>query len=350
MSSTKNAMITYQGSQISLLSDDRNDYINLTDMAKAWRERKSILTWIRTGSTISFLDVWEKKYNKNYDGAHLSTVLNLIKKRELTIKKWVELTNSKGIFTVEGKNSGTYAHKDIAIKFAGWLSPEFELFLIEEIQRLKDLERQKNSFELLSHEQILFLTRLKEVFKFVAHQELIETAHKEVFASKSKAKNPFAEFHKWRNEILGLNPEIINQRIKQYCIDNKIALTKKMLNKTKREQVLMLDSYESVRNAVWDFLQVKGEVNALNLANLVGEMIRVEKGEILRANEDNLFGEKQNLGHYTDFHKQVGDMPEVKTARQLLALKAAETKKLQNMSGFNKSLQQALNYNPKDKG
>jgi hypothetical protein len=61
------------------------------------------------------------------------------------------------------------------------------------------------------------------------------------------------------------------------------------MKKSKREKILLLDSYEAVRNAVWDFLKIKGEVNALNLANLVGDMIRTEKGEILRKNETNLF-------------------------------------------------------------
>jgi len=97
----------------------------------------------------------------------MSTISKLIKERNFSIKQWVDLTNARGIFTKMREFAGTYAHKDIAIKFAGWLSPEFELYLVEEIQRLKELERQKNSYELLSHEQILKLVRLKEVFKGV---------------------------------------------------------------------------------------------------------------------------------------------------------------------------------------
>ena len=167
MSQEKYSMIPYQGTQINLYSDERDDYICLTDMAKAWKGRKSILSWIRNTQTIDFLDVWEKKYNPKYDGAQMSTISKLIKERNFSIKQWVDLTNARGIFTKMGEFAGTYAHKDIAIKFAGWLSPEFELYLVEEIQRLKELERQKNSYELLSHEQILKLVRLKEVFKGV---------------------------------------------------------------------------------------------------------------------------------------------------------------------------------------
>lgn len=80
----------------------------------------------------------------------------------------------------------------------------------------------------------------------------------------------------------------------------------------------MIDSYEAVRNAVWDFLQIQGDINALNLANLVGNMIRIEKGEIRRENETDLFNEKQDLGEFTDFKDEVSKIPIGKTAREVL--------------------------------
>ena len=306
----KNSIITYQGSQINLFSDERADYVSLTDIFKAWnRYSKSISAWLKTKQTLEFLNVWEKKHNPSYDETQLSRVIKIAKERNgLSAQTWIDITHAIGIFTRSGEKPGTYAHKDIAIRFAGWLNPEFELFLVEEIQRLRELERKKNSFELLSHEQILALVRLKEVFKYVAHQEMIEDAHKEVFAAQSGSKNPFAEFNNWRNKVLDISVNVINERIKQYCIDNKIAITNKIMSKSKRDKIILLDSYESVRNAVWDFLNVKGEVNALNLANLVGDMIRTEKGEIFRKNESDLFREKQDLGEYSNFEKEIGEL------------------------------------------
>lgn len=40
-----------------------------------------------------------------------------------------------------GRYGGTYAHKDIAFKFASWISVEFELYFIKEFQRLKEEEQ-----------------------------------------------------------------------------------------------------------------------------------------------------------------------------------------------------------------
>lgn len=60
----------------------------------------------------------------------------------MTPKRWKQDFNAIGIIT--GKYSaGTFAHNDIAFKFAGWLNPEFKLYLIVEFQRLKEEEQKQ---------------------------------------------------------------------------------------------------------------------------------------------------------------------------------------------------------------
>lgn len=56
--------------------------------------------------------------------------------------RWVELTAAIGIFTKSGAGGGTFAQRDIAFKFANWVSVEFELYLIMEFQRLKAKEQE----------------------------------------------------------------------------------------------------------------------------------------------------------------------------------------------------------------
>ncbi len=58
----------------------------------------------------------------------------------LTQRKWVEATDAIGILSKSGKYGGTYAHKDIAFEFGTCISPELKLLLIQEFQRLKDVE------------------------------------------------------------------------------------------------------------------------------------------------------------------------------------------------------------------
>lgn len=59
----------------------------------------------------------------------------------LSPKKWIEATHAIGIMSKSGRYGGTYAHKDIAFKFASWISVEFELYIIKEFQRLKTEEQ-----------------------------------------------------------------------------------------------------------------------------------------------------------------------------------------------------------------
>ena len=55
----------------------------------------------------------------------------------LSPQKWIKATNATGIVCKSGRYGGTFAHKDIAFKFAGWLSVEFELYVAKEFQRMK---------------------------------------------------------------------------------------------------------------------------------------------------------------------------------------------------------------------
>ena len=57
--------------------------------------------------------------------------------------KWVKATGAVGIVVKSGRYGGTFAHKDIAFKFASWISVEFELYIVKEFQRLKEEEHRQ---------------------------------------------------------------------------------------------------------------------------------------------------------------------------------------------------------------
>lgn len=58
-------------------------------------------------------------------------------------QKWIKATNAIGIVSKAGRYGGTFAHKDIAFKFASWISVEFELYIVKEFQRLKEEEQRQ---------------------------------------------------------------------------------------------------------------------------------------------------------------------------------------------------------------
>jgi len=65
----------------------------------------------------------------------------------MSVGQWTERTNAKGMIVKLGKYGGTYAHKDIAFHFAMWLSPEFQIYLVNEFQRLKEDENSRLKLE-----------------------------------------------------------------------------------------------------------------------------------------------------------------------------------------------------------
>lgn len=116
MSNEKNTIIKYQDNSITLFSDGNQEYINITELANAWKYRRSILKWMKNRQTLDFLIAWERKNNKLFDGTHLGTISNQTKNPNfsLSIGYWIENTKAIGMFT---KQSGTFAHKDIAIRW-----------------------------------------------------------------------------------------------------------------------------------------------------------------------------------------------------------------------------------------
>jgi hypothetical protein len=139
--------------EIVLYSGERNDYISLTDIARYRNEEDPshvVSLWLRTYATIDYLGIWEKLNNPGfkpliYEGFKTESAKPSF---WMSPQKWTEGTNAIGIFSKPGRyGGGTFAHSDIAFKFAAWVSPEFELYLITEFNRLKAEEQRQMSKE-----------------------------------------------------------------------------------------------------------------------------------------------------------------------------------------------------------
>ena len=139
------AKITVQNTNITIIAVNGDDYISLTDLARHKSDEPNavIANWLRNRNTIEYLGIWEQLYNPNFkptefEGFRRQAGLNAF---TLSPKKWIDATNAIGIVAKSGRYGGTYAHKDIALKFASWISAEFELYIVKEFQRLKTEEQ-----------------------------------------------------------------------------------------------------------------------------------------------------------------------------------------------------------------
>ena len=143
----KNRKIEVQGAEITVVNIREQDFISLTDIAKYKTDDTSAVigNWMRNRNTLEFLGIWESLYNPDFkplefEGFKKQAGLNAF---TLSPQKWVTTTNAIGFIVKSGRYGGTYAHKDIAFKFASWISVEFELYVVKEFQRLKENEQKE---------------------------------------------------------------------------------------------------------------------------------------------------------------------------------------------------------------
>ena len=135
------AKIIVDKTDISVITVGTEDYLSLTDMAKFKSDDPAAVigNWIRNRNTIEYLGLWEILYNPIFKPLEFEEFRKQAGLNAFTLspQKWINATNASGIVCKSGRYGGTFAHKDIAFKFAGWLSVEFELYVAKEFQRMK---------------------------------------------------------------------------------------------------------------------------------------------------------------------------------------------------------------------
>lgn len=160
MSKINKEQISAKGFSIQVYTEDfKNDYISLTDIAKYKNTddpRFVIQNWMRNRNTLEFIGLWEALNNSNFNRVQFDTFRNEagLNRFTMTPSKWIESTGAIGIVSKSGRYGGTYAHYDIAMEFASWLSPEFKLYIIQDYKRLKEDENSKLSLTWNLHREI----------------------------------------------------------------------------------------------------------------------------------------------------------------------------------------------------
>ena len=229
------AKITVQETEITIVTFEERDYISLTDMANAKdsesRAADIIKNWLRNRYTLEFLGTWEMVHNSKFkvvEFDHFKSQAGL-PSFVLSVTEWTEKTSAIGLIVKKGKYGGTYAHKDIAFEFGSAISVLFKIYLIEEFQRLKEVEQKQ-----------LGWTAKRELAKINYHihtdaikQNLIpcELSEKQIsiiYASEADVLN-VALFGKtakqWRDE----NPQL-KGNIRDYASINELICLSNMEN------------------------------------------------------------------------------------------------------------------------
>ncbi|SES14512.1 KilA-N domain-containing protein [Lachnobacterium bovis] len=139
-----------KGVDISIYTTDyENEFLSLTDIAryKSDMPHDVIKNWMRSRETLEFLGVWEKLHNPNFKQVEFDLFKSEAGLHAFTMSptKWIEGVDAIGIVSKAGRYGGTYAHSDIALEFASWISAEFKLYVMKDYQRIKKDENSRLS-------------------------------------------------------------------------------------------------------------------------------------------------------------------------------------------------------------
>ena len=258
MSNLKKDTIEAKGFSIQVYTEDfKNDYISLTDIAKYKNTddpRFVIQNWMRNRNTLEYIGLWEILNNPNFNRVQFDTFKNEagLNRFTMTPQKWIDLTNAIGIISKSGRYGGTFAHKDIAFKFASWLSAEFELYIIKDYQRLKDDENSKLSLN----------WNLNREISKINYKILTDAIKTYLLGDLTKEQLSY----KYASEADMLNVALFNKRAKEWREENP-KLKGNIRDYASLNELLILANMESY-NAILIEKGIKQKERMIELRNL----------------------------------------------------------------------------------
>ena len=267
----KKEQISAKGFSIQVYTEDyKNDYISLTDIAKYKNKEEPnvvVANWMRNYNTIEYLGIWEQLNNPEFNPLEFEGYLKEAGSNAFTLspQKWQKTTNAKGLFVKLGRGGGTFAHKDIAFKFASWISAEFELYIIKDYQRLKEDETSKLSLTWNLHREIskinykIHTDAIKEYllkdltneqlsFKYASEADMLNVALFNKRAKQWREENPDLKGN--MRDYAGLNELLVLANMESYnsiLIGKGVNQKERMieLRKLARTQLMSLEKLEN---------------------------------------------------------------------------------------------------------
>ena len=204
--------ITVKNVEIKITGIGDEDFISLTDIARAKnpKEPKDVVkNWMRLRSSLEFLGLWEILNNPNFNRVEFDPLLSESGKNSFTMSptRWINEFNAVGIRTKATRNGGTFAHRDIALEFASWISSEIKLYIIKEFQRLKIQETEQLEWQgnrlLTKLNHLIHTDAIKE---FLITVELTSEQKNYIYANEADLLN-VALFGKTAKEWREANPD-----------------------------------------------------------------------------------------------------------------------------------------------
>lgn len=314
--------------EIALTQIKGEDYICLTDMIKAKDGDFFISDWLRNSNTLEYLAAWETLSNPDFNYGEFAIIRNAsgVNSFKISVKEWSSRTNSIGLKAKTGRYGGTYAHKDIAFNFGMWISPIFQLYIVKEYQRLKDIESNQYNLE-------WDVRRLMTKVNYVLHTDAVQ---KHVIPKSKFPKN--LQGIEYADEADVLNMAVYGYTAKQWKKSNP---THALENKNMRDfssitDLLIMLNIETVSSEL--IKRGSDRDSRYKYLKKMADELRVQfdKVDIVKSLK------KTSDTTYLDADNLTPDQMEKESKKDILQANK------KNLSEYNKKLKQGLNWNPKE--
>ena len=271
---SKTSILKVKDLDIAMVVINEADYISLTDMVKAKDGDFFISDWLRNRNTLEYIGAWESLNNPNFNYGEFAIIkensgLNSFK---ISVKEWNKRTNAIGMIAKTGRYGGTYAHKDIAFNFGMWISPVFQLYIVKEYQRLKEIESNQYNIE-WNVKRVLskanYQLQTDAINKYIIPNLTLSQKREWIYANEADMLNLImfgCTAKQWReanpqrtlngenirdmasiNELAILsNMETLNSQLIKQEIDKKGRF--RILSEMAKEQRKVLDSYDFIKS------------------------------------------------------------------------------------------------------
>jgi hypothetical protein len=227
------AKINVKDTDVVIVTINNADYISLTDIAKYKTDDTSAVigNWMRNRNTIEFLGIWETLYNPNFKPLEFERFRKEAGLNAFTLSplKWITNTGAIGFIVKSGRYGGTFAHKDIAFKFASWISVEFELYIVKEFQRLKEEEQKQLGWSAKRElAKLNYHIHTDAIKQNLIPKELTKTQTSIIYANEADVLN-VALFGKTAKEWREENPDL-KGNIRDHATINELICLSNMEN------------------------------------------------------------------------------------------------------------------------
>ena len=284
MAKVTKEQISAKGFAIQIYTEDfKNDYISLTDIARYKSDEPFIVinNWLRSKDTIEFLGLWELMNNINFKPIEFDRFKNEAGSNSFTLspQKWIEKTNAIGIVCKSGRYGGTFAHSDIAMEFASWISAEFKLYIIQDYKRLKsdensrlslnwNLNREISKINYKIHTDAIKTYLLNDLtesqlgFKYASEADMLNVALFNKTAKQWREENPNLKGN--MRDYASLNELLVLANMESYnavLIEKGLPQKERMIELRKLARTQMMSLEKINNNDIKKLEKIDGEKN-----------------------------------------------------------------------------------------